>query len=183
LREGFTAQPEPTLEKQRLEAVFEPPAKTAKPRPWRLIVLSAAALVLGGFLFWPRHKALETADAFVPQSRQEPEKLELVAGPGDLGTVSVRHKAVDSGEVSEFDTRLQGDLVKPLTPDQAPRFFLAACAAEFAEILRESEYSAGDLHAVEQVLLRTSQALPMDKQVAELLKLVREASGLPRSGD
>jgi Ca-activated chloride channel homolog len=129
-----------------------------------------------------RNDAVDAGEIGSDQSATALYELELLEGGGDLGNVSIRHKAVDSDAVSEFTTRLAGDLVKPLTPETAPRFFLAAGSAEFAEILRESEFSQGNLHALEQYILRTSQALPMDRQVAELLDLVRLAQGLPRFG-
>jgi hypothetical protein len=94
----------------------------------------------------------------------------------------VRHKNAYSEEVSEFATRLNPAPLKPLSPSESPRFFLAACASEFAEILQKSAYSKGDLHALEQLLLRTSQSLPMDTQVEELLESVRAAKGLPCFG-
>jgi Ca-activated chloride channel family protein len=98
----------------------------------------------------------------------------------DLGTVFVRYKDVETDAVHEFASRLRYDLVRALTPEQAPRFFLAAAVAEFAEHLRGSEHARGSSpHAITQLLLRTSQALPRDGQVAELLDLVRRTEGAP----
>jgi hypothetical protein len=75
--------------------------------------------------------------------------------------------------------------VQARTPESDPRFYLAACAAEFAELLRESEHAAGgSFDALRAVLEKVAAqpALRGNPRVQELLDLVRKAKGLPRAG-
>jgi Ca-activated chloride channel family protein len=100
----------------------------------------------------------------------------------DFGTVSVRYRDAESGAIDEIAYRLKSDIVRPLTPATTPRFFVAAAAAEFAEILRGSEYAGeSSLDAVGDVLQEACSELPLDTRAAELLELVRRAKGLPRA--
>ena len=103
---------------------------------------------------------------------------------GDLGTVYVRYRNIDTGEVEEISHRLERADLRKRTPETDPRFFLAACSAEFAEILRESEHaSGGSLDNLRYVLEKVAvqPALRRDLRVRELLWLVRCAKGLPRA--
>ena len=73
-------------------------------------------------------------------------------------------------------------MVRQLTPESAPRFFLAACVAEFAEVLRVSEHANdGNFGDIKRILERVAIQLPLDKRVKELLWMVRRAEGLPRA--
>ena len=68
------------------------------------------------------------------------------------------------------------------TPKTDPRFYLAASAAEFAELLRESEHAkGGSLARVQEVLEQVVPRLPLDEKAAELLDLVKKAQGLQRA--
>jgi Ca-activated chloride channel family protein len=97
----------------------------------------------------------------------------------DIGTVYVRYRNTDSGLVEEISTRIRSDVIARKSPSEHPRLFLAACAAETAEVLRGSEHAAdGTLDAVERVMVRVANALPLDAKVAELLKLVTEAKAI-----
>ena len=70
-------------------------------------------------------------------------------------------------------------MLEPETPESAPRLFLAACAAEAAEVIRGSEHARdGSMKAVERVLAPVARRLPLDKQIRELLSLVRRAKSL-----
>jgi len=112
----------------------------------------------------------------------ELELLDLppVGGAPDLGTVYVRYRNVETGEVEEISFRLADSVRRPRTPQTDPRFFLAACAAEFAEILRRSEHARdGNLDEVRRVLEHVAVALPFDSRVQEFLDLVKRAKGLP----
>jgi Ca-activated chloride channel family protein len=129
-----------------------------------------------------RNDAVDAGEIGSGQSATALYEVELHQGVAqvDLGTVFVRYKDVEDDEVHEFASRLRYDLVRPLTPEGAPRFFLAAAVAEFAEYLRGSEHARGSsLQAIEQLLVRTSQALPRDGQIAEFLDLVRRTEGAP----
>jgi Ca-activated chloride channel family protein len=133
-----------------------------------------------------RNDKVDAGEIGSGQSATALYELELHEGAeaSDLGTVFGRYKENDGGEVQEFASRLRADLVRAITPAESPRFFMAAAVAEFAEILRQSPHAQrGSLRAVEQMLLRTSQALPQDSQLAELLQLVRQSQDLPVFGE
>ncbi len=103
---------------------------------------------------------------------------------GDIGTVYVRYRDPDTGRVEEISHRLERSAIRRRTPKTAPRFFLAACAAEFAELLRASEHaSGGSFDALRYTLEKVAvqPALRRDSRVRELLQLVRRAKGLPRA--
>jgi Ca-activated chloride channel family protein len=97
----------------------------------------------------------------------------------DLGTVYVRYRNTDTGRVEEISTRIRSDILAPKAPSTSPRLYLAACAAETAEVLRGSEHArGGTLDSVERVMVAVANALPLDKKVAELLRVVHEAKAL-----
>jgi Ca-activated chloride channel family protein len=107
-------------------------------------------------------------------------ELERPSDPtADLGTVFVRYRNTDTGRVEEISTRIRSDVLGAKTVAERPRLFLAACAAETAEVLRGSEHArGGTLDSVERVMVRVANALPLDARVAELLALVHEAKAL-----
>jgi Ca-activated chloride channel family protein len=134
-----------------------------------------------------RNDAVDAGEIGSGQAATALYELELlpVAGdaavPPDLGTVYVRYENVDSGRVEEISSRLSTLILQDRAPERDPRFFLAACAAEFAEILRQSEHARdGSLQALESNTTRVANALPLDQRAQELLTLVRRAEGLPR---
>ncbi|MEZ6194014.1 MAG: von Willebrand factor type A domain-containing protein, partial [Phycisphaerales bacterium] len=104
----------------------------------------------------------------------------------DLGTVYVRYRDPDSGKVREIESRLTNDMIAKRDAESDPRFFLAAGAARFAEVLRGSEY-VGDpdlnrsLAKVQGVLEPAAAQIPMDAAAQELVTLVRRSQGLPRA--
>ena len=103
---------------------------------------------------------------------------------GDLGNVYVRYKEIGSEVATEFSSRLSRTMIRDRKPQHEPRFFLAACAAEFAELLRQSEHVGdGNLKQLEQVMIEVANALPLDAQVQELLELTQKAQGLPVYGN
>ena len=64
------------------------------------------------------------------------------------------------------------------------RFKLAACVAEFAEILRGSPFASGsDYEQVAKLLRPVALELNLDSRVQELLRLVHAAKGLPRAAE
>jgi Ca-activated chloride channel family protein len=132
-----------------------------------------------------RDDTVDAGEVGSGQSATALYELELQgAAEADLGTVHVRYRDVDSGRVEEVAHRLEAVAVRARTPESDPRFYLAACAAEFAELLRGSEHAAGGsfdaLRAViEQVAAQP--ALRGDLRVQELVELVRRAKGLPRA--
>jgi Ca-activated chloride channel family protein len=114
-------------------------------------------------------------------------ELELIGRPSadrqdDLGTVFVRYRDVETGQFEEISSRLSSAIVRRLTVESAPRFFLAAGAARFAEILRQSEHAQnGNLMDVFRVVEQVSLALPLDRDVRELAELIRKSENLPGS--
>ncbi|HOX06920.1 MAG TPA: von Willebrand factor type A domain-containing protein [Planctomycetota bacterium] len=132
-----------------------------------------------------RDDTVDAGEVGSGQSATALYELEL-QGPADadLGTVYVRYKNVDTGRVEEISQRLEARSLRPRTPESDPRYYLAACAAEFAELLRDSEHAAGgSFDALRETLERAAAqpALRYDPRVVELLELVRKAKGLPRA--
>ena len=109
-------------------------------------------------------------------------EVELADARADLGEVFIRYEDAQTGRIEEVHHPLAADVVQPRDPQRDPRFYLAACAAEFAEILRESEHAqGGELSAVAGVLQQVCNVLPLDQKAAELRTLVQKAHGLPRA--
>ncbi|MHC4884629.1 MAG: YfbK domain-containing protein [Planctomycetota bacterium] len=101
---------------------------------------------------------------------------------GDLGTVFVRCRDDRSKRIIETATRLSRRLIQRHTVESAPRLHLAAAVAEFAEILRGSEYAeTQDLRAVESMVSHVQSQLPLDRKIQELQGLVRAVRGLPEA--
>jgi len=109
-------------------------------------------------------------------------ELELQGDPGpDFGTVYVRYQNVETTAVEEIAADLRPSVLANRQPEESPRFFLAAAAAEFAELLRGSEYAQdGSYASVQRVLAPVTRALPHDEQVNELWFLVERAKQLAR---
>jgi len=133
-----------------------------------------------------RNDAVDAGEIGSGQSATALYELELVGANVDRvpdpGTVYVRCRNLDSGEIEEISSRLTNALIARRTPEGDPRFFLAACVAEFAEILRGSEHARdGSLPGVEQAMIRVANALPLDERVQEFLKLIRQSQGLPQA--
>jgi Ca-activated chloride channel family protein len=162
----------------KIQVEFNP----ARVRRYRLIGYENRAIADKDF----RNDAVDAGEIGSGQSATALYELELApddpldACPADFGTVFVRYRDLATDRVDEFSRRLDATVVRDRTPEQHPRFFLAACVAEFAEVLRGSEHSRdGSLAAVEPVLTRVANALPLDDRVQELLILVQRAQGLP----
>jgi Ca-activated chloride channel family protein len=99
-----------------------------------------------------------------------------------LGTVFVRYRNADSGEMEEISSSLKNSIVKRRKVASSPRFYLAAAASQFAEILRQSEHARnGSLKDVLTIAEKVSLALPLDRDVRELVELIRKAEHLPRA--
>lgn len=104
----------------------------------------------------------------------------------DLGTVYVRYRDADTGQVREIESRLTNDLIQRMDPAEHPRFYLAAGAARFAEVLRGSEHLSDpdvnrNLEQVQNVVDMAASQLPLDKMAQELRVLAHRAEGLPRA--
>lgn len=100
-----------------------------------------------------------------------------------LATVYVRYRDLDTGKAEEVSRKLDTGIILNRELDSDPSFFLAACAAEFAEILRGSEYAADTSFAdIVTYLEKITAALPRDDKVRELLAMVRSAKTLQPTG-
>jgi len=100
----------------------------------------------------------------------------------NVGVVRVRYRRLDTGAVEEIAQPIRAsDVVKSFREADA-RFRLAACVAEFAELLRGSPFAVGNEHAQLAAELRpVALELQLDTRVQELLRLVSGASSLGRS--
>lgn len=160
----------------KIQVEFDP----ARVRRYRLIGYENRDIADQDF----RNDAVDAGEVGSGQSATALYEVELIGDDkADLGAVSVRYRDVDTEAVEEISYRLlSGEIDHAAAPKSQPRLYLAAAAAEFAEIMRGSEHArGGSLEAVERVLIDVTAALPLDQQAAELLDLVRKARGLPRA--
>ena len=169
-----------TLQTIALDAKIQVEFDPQRVRRYRLIGYENRAIADQDF----RNDTVDAGEVGSGQSSTALYELELLPGsrdePADLGTVYVRYHDAETGQVEEISQRLTGDMVKRRTPANSPRFFLAACAAEFAEILRGSEHAKdAKLDTVEQMLHEVCEQLPLDTRARELLGLVKRAKGMP----
>jgi Ca-activated chloride channel family protein len=115
-------------------------------------------------------------------------ELELVSsagrGRGNLGTVFVRYRNSETGQIEEISRSLADSLIRRQTIEENPRFFLAAVVARFAEWLRQSEHAQGtNLKDVQDILDRVSAALSLDQTVRDVAALAHQAENLPRASE
>jgi len=131
-----------------------------------------------------RNDAIDAGEVGSGQSSTALYEIELLdaAGSLDLGTVFVRYRDADTEKVEEISSRLEASIIARRAPADAPRLHLAAAVAQFAEILRESEYARSrSFDDVRRVLGEVAVQLPLDQRVRELLTLVESAKGLPKA--
>ena len=99
---------------------------------------------------------------------------------GPLGTVRVRYRDENSGAVEEITREVQAADLHASANEAGPRFQLAAAAAEFAELLRNSPFAVnGSFAALADALRPVALHLHRDQRVAEFLHLVQRAHQLP----
>ena len=130
-----------------------------------------------------RNDTIDAGEVGSGQSSTALYEVELIGDEqADIGTVYVRYRNTDTEKIEEISQRLTSALIRERSPKEDPRFFLAAAAAEFAELLRDSEHATGgNLAKLQSILEQTVPHLPLDEKAAELLDLVRRAQGLPRA--
>jgi Ca-activated chloride channel family protein len=98
-----------------------------------------------------------------------------------LAVVRVRYRRLDTGTVEEIERTITDRDVVPTFEKADARFRLAACVAEFAEILRGSPFAAGSgFDDVANRLRPVSLDLQLDGDVRQLLHLVQSAPGMSR---
>ena len=110
------------------------------------------------------------------------EKAYVAGNSRNIGTVHVRYKNDRLGEVEEISKRLSMDMIRERTPENSPRFYLAAAVAQFAELMRKSSYAeGGNLNSIRSILGRVSRQLPLDRKVKELSSLIVSVRGRPEA--
>ena len=98
---------------------------------------------------------------------------------GQMAEVFVRYEDPDSRNVIELSRAFNTDQMAGSFEQSAPTFRLAAVAAELAEILRESYWAQdGSLVTLAQTAADVHRLFPEDADVAELVRLIEQASGL-----
>ena len=98
---------------------------------------------------------------------------------GQMAEVFVRYEDPDSRNVIELSRAFNTDQMAGSFEQSAPTFRLAAVAAELAEILRESYWAQdGSLVTLAQTAADVHRLFPGDADVAELVRLIEQASGL-----
>jgi Ca-activated chloride channel family protein len=99
-----------------------------------------------------------------------------------IATVRVRYRRTDTGAVEEIERPLRMSELAPSVDDMDCRFRLAACTAEFAEILRASPFVEGsDYEDVARLLRPAALELNTDTRVQELLRMAAGARGMSRA--
>ena len=123
-----------------------------------------------------RNDAVDAGEIGSGQSATALYELELLKAKGRIGTVRVRYRDIETGEVEEIESAVMAENVITRRRPTPPRFRLAACAAQFAEILRGSPHAdAGSVAQIERVLAQVTVEMPADERAAELLGMVRAA--------
>jgi Ca-activated chloride channel family protein len=168
----------------KIQVDFDP----ARVRRYRLIGYENRDIADADF----RNDTVDAGEVGSGQSATALYELELngpvfaTNGQPDLGTVYVRYRDADTIEIREIESRLTNSLIDQQTPVETPRFFLAASAARFAEILRGSEHvgptdTDENLAEIQSVMEVVAAELPLDGQAAELRDLITQSRGLPRA--
>jgi len=102
-------------------------------------------------------------------------------GSDHIAIVRVRYRRTDTGKVEEIEEPVRVPERGHRFEDADVRFQLAAGVAEFAEVLRGSQYAAGStFEDVADVLRPVALELDLDARVQELLRLVTAAPGMLR---
>lgn len=174
----------------KIQVVFDP----ARVRRYRLIGYENRDIADQDF----RNDAVDAGEVGSGQSATALYEVELYPAPGrvrpgvhtaaadsggDLGSVFVRYRDAETDQVRETETPLSAGIVRERTVHDDPRFYLAACAAEFAELLRESGHAKdGSFARLHRLARQVAEALPLDRDAAELADLIGRSDGLPRAG-
>jgi Ca-activated chloride channel homolog len=114
-----------------------------------------------------------------------PEEAKAVAV-----TIRVRYLTPEHGEAVELKREVTAGEAKASFSDASPRFQVSACAAELAEVLRESYWARGGSLAKVAGMLESILSAPDgtgklgdDADVIELVGLLRKADALVRERD
>ncbi len=100
---------------------------------------------------------------------------------GPVGSIAIRFKDPVTDEVTEISRKIDVSVIDGQFSAQTPQFRLAAVAAEFAEILRESYWARGsEVSNLLNYALSISNGLQGDADVIELIDLISKASALEK---
>jgi Ca-activated chloride channel family protein len=111
----------------------------------------------------------------------ELELMPNVTAESNIGTVRVRYQRTDNGKVEEISAPLLASTVLKPAHKATPSFKVAASAAEFAELLRNSPNAqGGSFESVADYLRPAALEMTLDTRVKELLELVTTANALSK---
>jgi Ca-activated chloride channel family protein len=111
----------------------------------------------------------------------ELELMPNVTAESNIGTVRVRYQRTDNGKVEEISAPLLAATVLKPAHLATPAFKVAASAAEFAELLRNSPNAqGGSFESVADYLRPAALEMTLDTRVKELLELVTTANALSK---
>jgi len=111
----------------------------------------------------------------------ELELMPNVTAESNVGTVRIRYQRTDNGKVEEISAPLLAATVLKPAHLATPAFKVAASAAEFAELLRNSPNAqGGNFEAVADYLRPAALEMTLDTRVKELLELVTTAHALSK---
>jgi Ca-activated chloride channel homolog len=111
----------------------------------------------------------------------ELELMPNVTAESNIGTVRVRYQRTDNGKVEEISAPLLAATVLKPAHLATPAFKVAASAAEFAELLRNSPNAqGGNFESVADYLRPAALEMTLDTRVKELLELVTTAHALSK---
>jgi Ca-activated chloride channel family protein len=104
-------------------------------------------------------------------------ELEFHEGAQGLATeVFVRYQDPDRHQPIEASRSFSRENFVPAFDQASPRFQLAATVAEYAEVLRESDFAQGSsLKAVNELAERVGRLIPDDPDIAEFIRLTGRA--------
>lgn len=130
----------------------------------------------------PRSSPLE-GEVGPRQSAEPGEGSEIRRRDFDrVATVRVRYRRTDNNQIEEIEQPVRWSEIGQSFDEADVRFRLAACAAEFAEILRGSPFADGsEFKDVADMLRPVALELNLDQQVQELLRLISTANGMSRA--
>jgi Ca-activated chloride channel family protein len=180
--EGLTGTLQAIAKDVKIQVEFDP----AKVIRYRLLGYENRAVADADF----RNNAVDAGE--VGSGHEVTALYELKVRPeasGKLATVRVRSLTVDHGEAQEMEKGFDATEVKGSFADASPRFQLAACVAELAEVLRDSYWarksSLDRVAAMVMDLLDKPEKvggskLGDDADVVELAALVKKADALVR---
>jgi Ca-activated chloride channel family protein len=129
-----------------------------------------------------RNDAIDAGEVGSGQSVTALYELGLAAGSrGPLGVVRIRYRDLRTGRIEEIAAPLSESMLTPSFSQAEPAFQLAACAAEWAEILRGSPYAEGDdPRELATLLRRAALQYALDGRVQECVRLVETTAQLKR---